>query len=366
MFERMNISYSIVNLKLGSPFAIAHGVFPERFTVLVRISGKSGDGKTAEGFGEIPIVPYYNITPESAVNELRGLWTVFNSSDNAVEISDSSNALELSHRVENLAEVHPFVRAGLSAALLDFASAAQGVSLHDLLGVSKVCSVNSSFTIAERNVENACSLARELSGITLKIKAGFPGDTLLAAAIRKAAPENVCFIDCNGGWQPENAVSEAVEMASKGVSLIEEPVYRNWRKLGELAELVKIPVLADESLCTVKDVEMLVKYTPENTGAVIKVSKHGGPWNTLKIIRALKEAGRPYMLGQMVESSVGTACAMCFAGEASWVDLDGPVLILNDPGAGLDVRRGLVSFNSPAGRASVSPTIKFKKLIVDK
>ncbi|PIE82588.1 MAG: hypothetical protein CSA11_00020, partial [Chloroflexi bacterium] len=72
--EFMELSYSTVRLQLRSPFAIAHGRYAERYSVLVRVRHEALSGSAAAGFGEIPIVPYYGITPESAVEHLRLLW----------------------------------------------------------------------------------------------------------------------------------------------------------------------------------------------------------------------------------------------------------------------------------------------------
>ncbi len=373
----MELSYSTVRLQLRSPFAIAHGRYAERYSVLVRVRHEALSGSAAAGFGEIPIVPYYGITPESAVEHLRLLWkkqhAVPLTEDFKDEVSaswpescsaylselrpESLAAAALSFQTEMQSGFHPFVRSGLSSALLDLAAVLQGCGAADILGLRQVRSVHSSFTIAERSPEKACELAASLSGIVLKVKAGFPEDTELVSALKGCAPDNTLWIDCNGGWPPEEAEEKAVRMAGLGVSLIEEPFYRSWEKLGELARQVTLPVLADESLCSLEDVEALLARTPENTGAVVKVSKHGGPWTARKIIQRLKNAGRQYMLGQMVESSIGTAGALCFASGASWVDLDGPVLIVSDPGRGLDIRRGFVGKKN--GRVCPSETFKF-------
>ncbi len=373
----MELSYSTVRLQLRSPFAIAHGRFAERYSVLVRVQDEDLSGSAEAGFGEIPIVPYYGITPDEAVVHLRLLWKELR----AGALSDGRRAnwadgcsmrspefwsegppagqaaAALSLQAEKQSGFHPFVRSALSSALLEFAAVVKGCSTADILGLGQVRSVQSSFTIAERSAKTACELAATLPGVVLKVKAGFPEDVKLVSALKGCAPDNTLWADCNGGWSAEEAVEKAARMAGLGVSLLEEPFYRDWQKLGELARQVNIPVLADESLCSLDDVEALLAHTPENTGAVIKVSKHGGPWMARKIIRRLKEAGRPYMLGQMVESSIGTAGALCFASGARWVDLDGPVLIADDPGLGLEIRRGFVGRKS--GRVIPSGRVKF-------
>ena len=125
--------------------------------------------------------------------------------------------------------------------------------------------------------------------------------------------------------------------------------------LQRVAEAVTIPVIADASVQTADDLRALLSDAPAAHGIVVKIVKHGGPFATRAIVRAVRDAGKEYLLGEMVESSVGTAHALDFGALARWVDLDAPLLITNDPGTGLDIRPGYVALCGTRAASVTAP-----------
>ena len=366
-----------LRLCLHTPFAIAHDTYTFRDTIIVRMSGAG-----AEGYGEIPIVPYYNITRESAQAQVRSLipWLtdrfperVGNGQRRSRPTPKPESMIALAEEIERRArrpagadhamhhdagdqgaareggDPHPFVTAGLSEALLDWTARLGGQAVTQLLGLPPVRARISSYTIAERDPQKAADLLRNAlaagtsEGFPLKIKCGYEDDVSTVAAIRQTAPQAELWIDCNGGWSAAEAVARARAMERQRVTLIEEPVRNDPGALQQVASSVDVPVIADESIASLAALGMLETTAPSVAGVVLKVAKLGGPLTFLAGRRWLQERSRRFMVGEMVEGSVGTAWALALADGASWVDLDAPVLASDDPADGLDAVAGRVA-----------------------
>ena len=348
----MRIASTAFKLQLRSPFAIAHGTSAVRWTVLVRVT----EGGYA-GLGEIPVVPYYGINEDFARQQLGSLWNSL--SYRLSGLHETPDCREFSRMAEQDTEHHPFVRSGLSSALLDLYTKRENGSRTSKKSSLENKKVRSSFTIAERNPKTAVEIAAALPGVILKIKTGFDGDMDLVGEIASEVPGRTMWIDCNGGWNQENAQAKAKQMENLGVTLIEEPISGDFKLLGKIAGSVGIPVLADESLRTPDDCRELLSKTPSNTGAVVKVAKHGGPWASREIMSSLRKGGRRFMVGQMIESSIGTSGALSLAPDADWVDLDSPILIANDPGIGLEAEAGSLRFRDGFKQMELSGVVQF-------
>jgi L-alanine-DL-glutamate epimerase-like enolase superfamily enzyme len=347
-----------LTLTLRTPFAIAHAAYRSRDTVAVRFQACG-----TAGHGEAPVVPYYGVTADVLAAEIRTLAGTYQEDVDALEYQDRhasaalfAKARSICSAIEADEATHPFARAAVSEAVLDWAAGFTGTRVSDVLELGFVPSTVTSFTIADRNLEQARVLtlrAWESGARCFKVKCGFPGDAELVAAVREtlcgivedsgaasSAPEPVLWADCNGGWRAEEAVERAEALVREGVSLIEEPVYHDTAALQEVARSVDVPVIADESVCSEAELERLLTDAPNAAGCVLKVAKHAGPLTTARMRHRLRETGRRYMMGQMVESSVGTAWGLLFTDRAEWVDLDAPALIVEDPTSGCTARPG--------------------------
>ena len=351
-------------LTLRTPFAIAHDAYATRDTIAVLFRG---NGRV--GHGEAPVVPYYGVTAEALMAEVRALASRHAAGLEELDPPEGRSAeplttaaLSVCSTIEADEASHPFSRAAVSEAVLDWAAGVTGLRVSDLLGLGAVISAATSFTIAERDLERARRLtedACEYGAQCFKVKCGFPGDAELVAAVREAAShggkrEPLLWADCNGGWSAEDAVQRAKALVDEGVTLIEEPVFHNVTALQEVASSVDVPVIADESVRSETDLELLLSHAPDAAGCVLKVAKHAGPLTTARMRRRVREAGARYMLGQMVESSVGTAWGLVFTEGAAWVDIDAPALIVEDPATGGTARPGSFALSGQAAtRAGV-------------
>jgi L-alanine-DL-glutamate epimerase-like enolase superfamily enzyme len=168
----------------------------------------------------------------------------------------------------------------------------------------------------------------------LKIKVGGPADIETLEAVR-AVFSGPLRVDANTGWQPEQAAALIPEFERLGVELIEQPFKaRMLPELRWLRERSSLPILADESAVFEDDLAMLEGVVD---GVVVKLAKCGGIGPALRMIQRARQLGMKVMLGCMVESSLGVAAAAAVASEVDWLDLDGSLLLADDPFGGLEL-----------------------------
>jgi L-alanine-DL-glutamate epimerase-like enolase superfamily enzyme len=229
---------------------------------------------------------------------------------------------------------HGGAKGGLDIALHDLAGKALGLPVWELLGTSdQLPPTDYSLGIDEPAV--VAERARRVAHFpALKIKVGGPADIETLEAVR-GVYGGPLRVDANTGWQPEQAAALIPELARLGVELIEQPFpARALPQLRWLRERSSLPILADESAVFETDLEMLQGVVD---GVVVKLAKCGGIGPASRMIGRARELGLTVMLGCMVESSLGVAAAAMVASEVDWLDLDGNLLLADDPFGGLEL-----------------------------
>ena len=165
----------------------------------------------------------------------------------------------------------------------------------------------------------------------LKVKLGGDGDAARIAAVRAAAPDATLIVDANESWVERDLAAMIACCAEHRVVLIEQPLPAGADDaLADVAHLV--PICADESVHDRHDLAALRnRYDAVN----IKLDKTGGLTEALAMIEGAEAAGFAIMIGCMVGTSLAMAPALLLAGRASYVDLDGPLLLARDRPGGL-------------------------------
>ncbi len=153
---------------------------------------------------------------------------------------------------------------------------------------------------------------------------------------------------------PVDSTSETrVALLEGGVELIEQPFAAedldSFRALR--ADRPGIPIVVDEGCHTLRDVAAVAGYAD---GVNIKLAKAGGVREALRMVHAARALGLRVMLGCMVESTLGIAAAAQIASLCDHVDLDGHLLIADDPFAGLGLEQGALVLSDAPG-LGVSP-----------
>jgi L-alanine-DL-glutamate epimerase-like enolase superfamily enzyme len=226
---------------------------------------------------------------------------------------------------------HGAAKCALDIALHDLAGKATGMPVHRLLGLSAEIPPTD-FTLGLDEPAVVAERARRAARFpALKIKVGGPADLATLEAVRSvyAGPIRV---DANTGWTPETAVPLIPELVRLGVELIEQPFPpRRLTWLRDLQAASPLPIVADESAVTIEDLDALVGVVD---GVNVKLAKCGGVGPAARMLARARELGFRTFLGCMEETRVGIAASAAVASLAEWVDLDGCLLLADDPFTG--------------------------------
>ena len=166
-----------------------------------------------------------------------------------------------------------------------------------------------------------------------------------------------CFrVDANCAWTVEQTIEYAPELKKLGVEFIEQPLPAN--QMAEMEEVFAksvLPVIADESCIQEQDVLACVgKFH----GVNIKLAKCGGLTPARRMIAQAKDFGMKTMCGCMTESSVGISAIAQLLPLLDYVDMDGALLIANDPASGVRVEKGAVIFPERPGIGAILPDLE--------
>ena len=238
--------------------------------------------------------------------------------------------------------------AALDAALHDLAAKRLNVPVYRLLGLARPEPV-SAYTLAIADIKTTLREAEGHAGFpTLKMKVGGNEDLETVRAVAKASDATL-WVDANEAFSPVEAPEIVRELGNMGVRLIEQPVPaaagpEALRATSEAAE--PLPVIADESAVDARDVLRLYGCA---SGVNVKLAKCGGIRGALRMIHAARAAGMLVMLGCMVETSLGIAAAAQISGLVDFVDLDGAMLLADDPFIGPDYDEGRIRLPTAPG-----------------
>lgn len=222
----------------------------------------------------------------------------------------------------------------LDSALHDLAARRLGTPVYRMLGLGRPRPATA-YTLGIEELDTTLGRARELSSYPVfKVKVGGARDVeTVRAVIRETGAE--VWVDANEAFSPDEAPGAARELAAAGVALIEQPVLAEAGPgaFGAAARAAgNVPVIADESALIAADVPPLAGYAD---GVNVKLSKCGGIRGAMEIIHTARALGMRVMLGCMVEASLGIAAAAQVSGLVDYVDLDGALLLADNPFTGL-------------------------------
>ena len=317
-----HVSARALDLHTAAPFGISRWTHSEfaRFVVELR----EGD---LVGFGEGAPNARYGEEREPDIALL---------TDFAPEIADLEGPAGVEAFCESLAAAGvPALRAGLSAAAWDLAGKQAGEPVWRMLGLGRP-SVRTSYTIAIGAPDEMLAQARAASAYgTLKVKLGFDGDLDVARQLKLELPDVTFRYDANEGWDRERAAAALAVLEDLDAELVEQPLpAADAEGMAWLKDRTHVPLLADEAVLTLDDLDAV---GDAYDGVVVKLAKAGGIASALALISACTELGLRVLIGCMVESSLGIAAALQLAGLADWVDLDGALLLAEDPFTGIGV-----------------------------
>jgi L-alanine-DL-glutamate epimerase-like enolase superfamily enzyme len=251
--------------------------------------------------------------------------------------------------LDSVAPASDAAKCGLNIALLDGLTRAKRIALcHSFqLGFTEGRHVTS-FSIGIDTPGMVREKVREADAFpVLKLKVGGPHDKANFAALRSVAPTRPVRVDANEAWKTREEALENIEWLHRDghVQFVEQPMpaSSNREDLAWLKERSPLPVFADESYHHAADVALAAECFH---GVNVKLVKAGGISGAHAALTAARSAGLKTMIGCMIESSVLITAAAHLAELTDHLDLDGNLLVSNDPYLGVTAPGGIVSFAS--------------------
>lgn len=318
MISTPRLSWEAITLKFHNPFQLSTGVSTNRRAYWIRLADD-------EGWGEGTIPPYYNVKDD----DMKSFWDT--ASQREIPFPDDPSEI-----TSWIGQGGPApARAALDLALHDRIGKKLNLPLYQLLGLPKPVPVPTAFTISISSLEEMAQMAADHPQYPIiKLKLGSDDDIGRVAAVRNARPDVKLYVDANAGWSPDEAVKLVAALAPYHLEMIEQPVPgSDIEGLGYVQEHTDIPIVADESVQSIDDIDALAKVGVQ--GINLKLMKLGGLAPALQMLRRGKELGLKIMLGCMAETSLGVTAMAHLTAWADWIDLDAPLLISNDPFEGI-------------------------------
>ncbi len=324
----LHVSQEVLRLALRDPFRIArsdHDAGHVVTTVILEVRDDRFPGVV--GIGEGYPDRFYGDTIETMAAVLPWLLEAVG------EVAPSRAGLEdASARMAASIAHHGGAKCALDIALHDLVGKVLGTSISEFLELPGPIPPTD-FTLGLDMPAVVAERARRAARFpALKIKCGGPDDLATLEAVR-AVYGGPIRVDANTGWLPEDALALLPELERLGVELIEQPFpARRLDQLRWLQDRSALPIVADESAVTIEDLESLVGVV---AGVNVKLAKCGGIAPAKAMLARARELGFRTFLGCMEETSIGIAASAAVASLADWVDLDGNLLLADDPFDGL-------------------------------
>jgi L-alanine-DL-glutamate epimerase-like enolase superfamily enzyme len=326
----MKIKIEEYDIHLINTFRTTHGARDVMQVLIVNIDA---------GLGEASPVHYYG----------EDLNTVKNYINKASEIiGDDPYQLEkLSVDLEKAGAFNYSAKAAIDIAMHDLAAKRLGIPLYKFFGISPRQDLATSFTISISDPDSMKKQTENNKGYHVyKVKVGVPGDIEMVEAVRDATDSKI-RVDANEGWNVKEAISKIRELEKLDIEFIEQPLHRDdfdgFRLLRSQTEL---PIILDEGIFKSGDIP---KYVGLADGINIKLSKSGGLREAMKMISVARAHKMKVMIGCMVETSVGITAAAQIASLVDYADLDGNILISDDPFKGVEIENGYIKLPDGPG-----------------
>ena len=322
-----SVKAEIVRLSLQHTWTTTMSASTYRDTLHVRYAR---DGITGYGEGA-PIVRYH----ESAETAKKAV-------DSVAELLAAADPMQFEKVMAGIFARVPGEWAGKAAidiALMDWVGKKLGVPLYRYFGLDPKDAPVTTFSIGIDTPEITRQKVREAEAYpVLKIKVGLDTDEQTLAAVRSVTQKPL-RVDANEGWTDREVAARKIDwLARQGVQFVEQPMPAD--RIDDLRwvhERSSLPVIGDESCGRPADIPKLAGIFD---GVNIKLDKAGGIMQAYRMIQIARALGFKTMLGCMVSSSCSVTAAAHLSPLVDYADLDGNLLIANDPYRGVTVSDG--------------------------
>ncbi len=331
----MELSFKPFTLELKHAFTISSN---SRTTTPVVLTKIEYEGVT--GYGEASMPPYLGESHETALKFL-----------SKVNLNQFNNPFELDEiltYVDSIDKKNTAAKASIDIALHDLIGKLLQKPLYEIWGFNKNKTPYTTFTIGidtDEIVKQKVSEAGKYK--ILKIKLGSVNDKKLINTIREVTEKEIA-VDANQGWKDKKFALDIIYwLKEKNVKMIEQPMPKDMKdEIAWLTEESPLPIFADEGIQRLND---LIEIKGVYSGINIKLMKCTGLREAHKMLTTANAIGMQTMVGCMTETSCAISAASHISPKVSWADLDGNLLIKNDPFVGIKIQHGKISLNDKPG-----------------
>ena len=329
----MPIHYSIIDLELTHPFKISRR--PADFlrqTITVEIDGGIGAATPTHFYGE-------------TVDTVQEAFEIFNPIIDQVKDLDAIQSVM--SKLEETLNGNYAAKSAIDLALHDRLAKRLGIPLFKLWGVDPRQTLHTSFTIGLDEPEQMQHKVAQAEDFPiLKVKLGTEHDLKIISTIRDITNKPI-YVDANTSWSPKEAIFKIEQLESFDVALIEQPTQaKDLLGLKFIRENSKLPIFADESVNRSNGIPRLAGVVD---GINIKLSKCGGLLEAIRMIHVARSHNLQIMIGCMIESSISITAAAHLTPLVDFADLDGNLLVSNDPYSGVTVDQGKLVLSDQPG-----------------
>ncbi|MFT4203047.1 MAG: dipeptide epimerase [Chitinophagaceae bacterium] len=331
----MKVLYKEINTPFQYPFTISGGRTKNAQPALV-VGLQLGNYL---GWGEAPAITYYDVTVANMVADLEAKKEV-------IEKFALTDPERFWHFLHHLFPENPFLVCALDIAGWDLFGKMERQPVYKLWETSWENTPMTDYTIGLDDIPGMVRKLQAHPWPIYKVKLGAPNDVDIVEALRDHTDSPI-RIDANAGWTLEEALDKIPQLKKLGVELIEQPLAKdNWDGMKVLFKESEVPLVADESCVSEKDVARCYQHFH---GINIKLTKCSGMTPARRMIAEARSLGMKVMMGSMNETNIGSAAIAQFLPQLDYVDMDGPVLLTEDEMDGLYIEQGKVALSGRPG-----------------
>lgn len=351
----MDLHDRLLELPLEFTFTIARASTDVARTVLVELTTVY-EGTSYTGLGEAVPAAFYGETPDS----VRAFYEQVRAKKLLAGL-DPFNIQELEARLDQIPE-HRAAKAAIDAAVYDIQGKILAMPLYRLWGLDPSRAPKTSYTIgiAEPDlVRHKTQVAVGRGYDILKVKLGGPQDwetlCLVRDVLQEEAPQTTLRVDANAAWTLDHALDMLPRLANLGVEFIEEPLRLESLEADyqTLKDQSPLPLMADESCHILTDIPRCSRFFHAIN---LKPTKTGGLTEARRMIHAARAHGLKIMLGCFTETSVANTAFAQLSPLVDYADLDGSLLLAQDPFDGMTFEGSQIRLPSRPGIGVVAKT----------